>query len=110
MKVAGDGRVSRLLWCAVVSFPLSAVSLHSRGASKSCEVLFFHRRSVLPKVVGDGYVSRLLWCVVALFSSIFGTVTFLRYFQVLLGPISKYKRCVVLCLFPGLNRPNPVAC
>ena len=71
-------------------FPLSAVSLHSRGASKSCEVLFFHRRSVLPKVVGDGYVSRLLWCVVAPFApfpSIFGTVTFLRYFQVLLGPI-----------------------
>ena len=74
---------------------------------RSC---FSYRRSVLPKVVGDGYVSRLLWCVVALFSSIFGTVTFLRYFQVLLGPISKYKRCVVLCLFPGLNRPNPVAC
>ena len=54
---------------------------------RSC---FFHRRSVLPKVVGDGYVSRLLWCVVAPFApffSIFGTITFLRYFQVLLGPI-----------------------
>ena len=67
MKVAGDGHVSRLLWCAVAPFPLSPVSLHSRGASESCEVLFSYRRSVLPKVVGDGYVSRLLWCVVALF-------------------------------------------
>ena len=61
MKVAGDGRVSRLLWCAVAPFPLSAVSLHSRGASKSCEVLFYkscfkYKRFALPKVVGDGLV------------------------------------------------------
>ena len=51
-----------------------------RSPVRSC---FSYRRSVLPKVVGDGYVSRLLWCVVAPFSSILGTVTFLRYFQVL---------------------------
>ena len=77
---------------------------------RSC---FFHRRSVLPKVVGDGYVSRLLWCVVAPFApffSIFGTITFLRYFQVLLGPILNTNVAPVFCLFPGLNRPNPVAC
>ena len=85
MKVAGDGRVSRLLWCAVVSFFFLylryryTLEVHLSPV-RSC---FSYRRSVLPKVVGDGYVSRLLWCVVAPFSSILGTVTFLRYFQVL---------------------------